>query len=54
VTTDHFGDPCVDARIVLKMDLKEIRYENVDWIHTAQDRHRWRAVVYMAMNRWVP
>lgn len=28
------------------MVLKEIGWEGVDWIHVAQDRDTWRAVVY--------
>jgi hypothetical protein len=27
------------------MDLKEIGWEGVDWIHLAEDRDQWRAVV---------
>jgi hypothetical protein len=26
----------------------------VDWINLAQDRDRWRALVYTMMNLWVP
>jgi hypothetical protein len=29
----------------IKMDLKEIRWDGVDWIDTAQDRDQWRALV---------
>jgi hypothetical protein len=25
----------------IKMDLREIKYGDVDWIHLAQDRDRW-------------
>jgi hypothetical protein len=38
----------------IKMDLREIRFGNVDWIHLAQDRDRWRALVNMVMNLRVP
>jgi len=31
------------------MDLKEIGWEGVDWIHLAQDRDQWRADVNMVM-----
>jgi hypothetical protein len=34
----------------IKMDLKEIRRWDVEWIHLAQDRDRWRAVVNAVMN----
>jgi hypothetical protein len=36
------------------MDVKEIKFEDVDWIHLAQDGDRWRAVANMVMNHWVP
>jgi hypothetical protein len=38
----------------IKMNLREIRFQNVDWIHLAHDRDRWRAFVNMVMNLWVP
>jgi hypothetical protein len=38
----------------LKMDLREIEFGDVDWIHLAQDRNRWRALVNTVMNLWVP
>jgi hypothetical protein len=34
----------------IKMDLTEIGWGNVEWIHLAQDRDRWRAVVNAVMN----
>jgi hypothetical protein len=33
-----------------KMDLKEIGWGGVEWIHLAQDRDWWRAVVNAVMN----
>jgi hypothetical protein len=38
----------------IKMDRREIRFGDVDWIHLAQDRDRWRAVVNTVMNLRVP
>jgi hypothetical protein len=29
----------------IKMDLKEMRWEGMDWIHMAQDRNKLQAVV---------
>jgi hypothetical protein len=29
----------------IKMDLREIRWESMDWIELAQDRDQWRALV---------
>jgi hypothetical protein len=34
----------------IKMDLREIGLVSVEWIHLAQDRDRWRAVVNAVMN----
>jgi hypothetical protein len=34
----------------IKMDLNEIGWGGVEWIHLAQDRDRWRAVVSAVMN----
>jgi hypothetical protein len=36
------------------MDLLEIGLNVVDWIGLAQDRYRWRALVKLVMNLWVP
>jgi hypothetical protein len=38
----------------IKMDLREILFGDVDWIHWAQDRDRWRALVNTVMNLRVP
>jgi hypothetical protein len=32
------------------MDLREIRWDEVDWIDMAQDRDQWRALVNMVLN----
>jgi hypothetical protein len=37
----------------INIDLREIGFGDVDWIHWAQDRDRWRAVVNTVMNLWV-
>jgi hypothetical protein len=34
----------------IRMDLREIGWEDVDWIHLAQDRNQWRAVINTVMN----
>jgi hypothetical protein len=36
------------------MDLREIGFGDVDWIHLAQDRDKWRALVNTVMNLQVP
>jgi hypothetical protein len=38
----------------IKMDLREIRFVDVDWIHWAQDRDRWRPLVNTVMNLRFP
>jgi hypothetical protein len=36
------------------MDLREIGWDEVDWIDMAQDRDRWRALANTVMNLRVP
>jgi sugar phosphate isomerase/epimerase len=38
----------------VKMDLREIGWDGVDWIELAQDRDQWRALVNTVMNPRVP
>jgi hypothetical protein len=38
----------------IKMDLRKIGWDGVDWIHLAQDRDQWRALVNTVMNIRVP
>jgi hypothetical protein len=34
----------------IRMDLREIRWDGMDWIDLAQDRDQWRALVNTVMN----
>jgi hypothetical protein len=52
--TDHLKDLGIDGRILLKWILGGIWLEGVDWIHLAQDRDWWWALVNTVMNIWVP
>ncbi|KAJ4452158.1 hypothetical protein ANN_03676 [Periplaneta americana] len=38
----------------IKMDMREVGYDDRDWINLAQDRDRWRTYVRAAMNLRVP
>jgi hypothetical protein len=38
----------------IKMDLREIGWDGVDWSDLAQDRDQWRALVNTVMNLRVP
>jgi hypothetical protein len=38
----------------IKMDLREIGWDDVDWIDMTEDRDQWRALVNTLMNLGVP
>ena len=50
---DQFGRPPFMWEGNVKMDLQEVVYGVMDWIHLG-DRNRWRALVNAVMNLWVP
>jgi hypothetical protein len=39
---------------IIKMDFKEIGWGDMNWIHLAQSRDQWRALVNTVMNLRVP
>jgi hypothetical protein len=47
---DHWGDPGVDERIILRWIFRKWNVGDMDWIELAQDTDRWRAL----MNLRVP
>jgi len=47
-------DPGVDRRVILKMDLKCIDLEMVDWIDLAQCRSKWPAGLKTVLKFGVP
>jgi hypothetical protein len=38
----------------IKMDVREIGWDDIDWIDLPQDRDQWRALVKAVMNLRVP
>jgi len=44
---DHLEDD-------IRMDLRQIRWEGVDWMHLAEDRDQWQGLVNMVVNLQVP
>jgi hypothetical protein len=50
----HSEDLGVEGGDNSRMGLQEIGWEGVDWMHLAQDRGQWRAVVNTVMNLLVP
>jgi hypothetical protein len=38
----------------IKIDLREIEWDDRDWIELAQDKDQWRALVNTVMKRRVP
>jgi hypothetical protein len=38
----------------IKIDLREIGWDGVDWIDMVQDKDKWRALVNTVMNLQVP
>jgi hypothetical protein len=38
----------------IKIDLREIGSDGMDWIDLVQDRDQWRTHVNAVMNLWVP
>jgi hypothetical protein len=37
----------------IKVDLREIVWDGMDWIELAQDRDQWRVLMNAVMNFWV-
>jgi hypothetical protein len=48
------GRPRLRWKDNIKLDLQEIGFVDVDWIHWVQDRDRWRALVNTVMNLRFP
>jgi hypothetical protein len=48
------GRPSCTWTDSIRMAFREIGWEGVDWIHLAEDRDQWRALVNTVMNLRVP
>jgi hypothetical protein len=52
---DHWEDEDVGGGVDnIKMDLREIGWDGMDWIDLVLDRNQWRALVNAVMNLRVP
>jgi hypothetical protein len=51
---DHWGDPGVNGRIILRRIFRKWDGRVMDWVERVQDRGRWRALVKAVMNFRVP
>jgi hypothetical protein len=49
-----FGRPRLRWEDNIKLELQEVGCGGMDWIHLAQDRDRWRALVNVVMNLRFP
>jgi hypothetical protein len=52
--TRPLGRPKCRREDIIRMDLREIWQKIVDWIHLAQDKDQWRAVINTELNFRVP
>jgi hypothetical protein len=51
---NHWEDPRLWWVDNIKMDLRDIGWDGVDWIGLAEDRDQWRALVNTVINLRVP
>jgi len=42
------------GNVHIKMGIREIGFEGLNWIHLAQDRDQWLSPVNTVMDVWVP
>jgi len=45
--SDHFEDPGLDGRIILRWSFRSCYVGGMDWIYVTQNRDRWRAVMIL-------
>jgi hypothetical protein len=51
---EYWEDQDVGGWTLLKMDLREIAWDGMDWMDLAQDWNQWRALVKTVMKLRVP
>jgi hypothetical protein len=51
---DFSEDLGVDGKISIRMDLREIGWEFIEWMYLVQDREQWWALLNTVMNLRVP
>jgi hypothetical protein len=51
---DHSEDLGVDGEDNIRMNLKELEWEDTDWMHLTQDWDQWWVLVNAVMNLCVP
>jgi hypothetical protein len=49
-----FGRPGRRREGNIRMDVRELVWKGVNWMHLALDRDQWLVLVYMVMNFWFP
>jgi hypothetical protein len=47
---DHMEVPGIDGRIILRWIFWNWDLVGIDWIELAQDKDKWRALLYVVMN----
>jgi len=45
IEQEHKSEYMRKDEMVMRMDVRDIGWKGVDWIHLAQDRNQWQAVV---------
>jgi len=52
--TDYLEYLGIDGRIILECILKDVKWNDMEWIYLAEDRDKWWALVNIVTKLWVP